>query len=61
MPRQKQFRKTPTLVIKQKMLLRAMSVRQLGRRIGHHESVVSKAINHGVFPLVRAKIAEVLG
>ncbi len=47
-------------LIKQKMLLRAMSVRGLAKQIGHHESVVSKSINHGRFPRVRAKIEEVL-
>lgn len=35
-------------------------ITDLAKRIGHDISVVSKAINHGRFPRVRAKIEEVL-
>jgi hypothetical protein len=37
-----------------------VTVRELARRVGHDEAVVSKAINHGLFPRVRAKIMEAL-
>lgn len=36
------------------------TVRELARRVEHDEAVVSKAINHGKFPRVRAKIMEAL-
>lgn len=38
-----------------------MTVRALAKKIGRPESTVSKAINHGRFPLVRAQIMEALG
>ena len=47
--------------IKQRMLDRGeMTVRQLAKRLGHDEAVISKAINHGVYPRVQAKIREAL-
>lgn len=37
-----------------------MRITELARRVGHDISVVSKAINHGRFPRVRAKIEKEL-
>lgn len=48
-------------VIKRRMLERdELTVRELAKIVGHDESVVSKAIRHGKFPRVRAKIMEAL-
>ena len=55
----KQNAKRDRRIIKIKMLDR-LTVRDLAARIGHHESVVSRAINHGRFPRVRQKILEAL-
>ena len=33
----------------------------LAEKVGHHISVVSKAVNHGKYPRVVRKIREVLG
>lgn len=38
-----------------------MTNRELAKLVGHPESTVSRAINHNRYPLVRAKILEVLG
>lgn len=56
----KSFRK----VIKRKMLdhgPRGLTVRKLALDVGHDEAVVSKAINHGRYPLVLRKVKEALG
>lgn len=37
-----------------------LSLNALAKRVGHPRATVSKAINHGRFPFVRAKILEVL-
>ena len=55
-----QDRKALRRSIKRKLLDRDMTSRQLATHVGHDLSVVSKAINHGRFPRVRAKILEVL-
>jgi len=59
MPRQKQAAKPSRRAIKEKMIDR-FTVRSIAAKIGHDESVVSKAINHGRFPRVREKILEVI-
>lgn len=60
--RRKQAEKSLRRSIKRLMLDRnEMTVRALAQQIGYPETTVSKAINHGKFPLVRAKIREVLG
>lgn len=46
--------------LRREIVDRDLTVRELARRVGHHESVVSKAINHDMFPLVHAKIVEAL-
>jgi IS30 family transposase len=48
------------IVIRTAMMRVGVSLTQLAREIGHHPSVVSKAINHGRFPRVRAKVKEAL-
>lgn len=42
------------------MLEREIRVGDLARLLGHDKAVISKAINHGVYPRVIAKIKEVL-
>jgi len=44
-----------------KMAAADLSVKALAAKVGHPRETVSKAINHGRFPRVRAKIVEVLG
>ena len=56
----KQARKTPAKVIKRRMVDLEMSVTRLAGTVGHDIAVVSKAINHGHYPRVMAKIQEVL-
>ena len=47
--------------MKRRMLDRGeMSMTQLAELVGHDVSVVSKAVNHGRFPRVCAKIRGVL-
>ena len=46
--------------IRVKMAAKDLTVGALARKVGHHQSVVSKAINHGRFPRVRGKILEEL-
>jgi hypothetical protein len=58
-----QASKTPKVsrrAIKLRMLDKVTN-RELAQKIGHDEATVSKAINHGLYPRVRAKIAEALG
>ena len=43
-----------------KLLDREMTRSDLAKLLGHDLSVISKAINHGRFPRVRAKILEAL-
>lgn len=38
-----------------------IKLRELAATVGHDVAVVSKAINHGRYPLVLVKIKEVLG
>lgn len=57
----KQAGKSLRRAVKRKLLDREMTASELARRVGHDLSVVSKAINHGKFPRVRAKIQQVLG
>jgi hypothetical protein len=59
MATKRQAEKSLRRSIKQRMADR-MTVRELARRVDHHESVVSKAINHGEFPRVLRKIREAL-
>jgi hypothetical protein len=49
-----------SLPIKRRMLETGATVRSLARKLDHDESVISKAINHDVFPRVRVKIMEAL-
>ena len=44
-----------------KMAAADLSVKALAAKVGHPRETVSKAINHGRCPRVRAKIVEVLG
>lgn len=39
---------------------KGLKLRELAKKVGHDEAVVSKAINHGLYPRVLAKIQEVL-
>lgn len=48
------------ILIRTAMLRMGLSLTRLAGAIGHDPSVVSKAINHGRFPRVRAKIKEAL-
>lgn len=56
----KQASKTPTKAIKRRMVDLEMSVTELAGSVGHDIAVVSKAINHGRYPRVMAKIKGVL-
>lgn len=57
----KQAPKCTRKAIKRRMLdLGELTVREIARRVGHPEATVSKAINHGKYPRVRAKILETL-
>jgi DNA-binding Xre family transcriptional regulator len=61
MPAETQARKhSLRRAIKRKLIDRDMTARSLAAQVGHDLAVVSKAINHGKFPRVRAKILEVL-
>ena len=63
MPAKTQAEKNPSRVIKRKMLEhgpRGMSVTKLAEKVGHPISTVSRAINHGRYPRVRAKIERLL-
>lgn len=56
-PQVKRFRRTARIVL----LDRGLSLTAFSEDIGFPRSTVSKAINQGVFPKVRARIAEALG
>ena len=57
MPRQNQARKALRL----RMTKADVKVKDLARDLGHDSAVISKAINHGRYPRVLAKIKEALG
>lgn len=56
----KQARKSLRRTVTNKLIDREMTRTQLAQKVGHDLAVVSKAINHGHYPRVRAKILEVL-
>lgn len=56
MSRQTQARKA----IRLRMTARDVRVKDLAKQLGHDSAVISKAINHGRYPRVIAKIKEAL-
>ncbi|HEY0966951.1 MAG TPA: hypothetical protein VGD88_06150 [Opitutaceae bacterium] len=48
------------IALRKKMAARDVRVSQLAVSLGHDKAVISKAINHGKYPRVIAKIKEVL-
>lgn len=46
--------------LRKKMAARDVRVVQLAQALGHDKAVISKAINHGKYPRVVAKIREAL-
>lgn len=60
MPSHNQAGKKYRRVVKRRLLDLEMGVGELATKVKHDISVVSKAINHGRFPRVRAKILEAL-
>lgn len=64
--RKNQAEKTPSRVIRERMLAkgrgsRALKMKELAKIVGHPVTTVSQAVNHERFPRVRAKIMEALG
>ena len=47
--------------LRKKIAAADLRIGDIAKKTGHDISVVSKAINHGRFPRVRAKIEELVG
>jgi len=56
------YGKQEKIRLKTVMLIRGLALKDLAALIGHDKSTVSKAINHGRYPRVLAKVRkELLG
>lgn len=52
--------KQARISLRMKMLKQGLSFTELAKQIGHPRPTVSKAVNHGRFPRVHAKIVAYL-